>query len=211
MMWPLYLLTAALLSYLVYNHFIHALAKVPGPFAASLSPLWLVWQCINLRRPTLDLELHKRHGSVVRIAPNEVIFSNPDYFKVVYGAGTKFTKARYYDALTTAVPRKGDWDGLDMLIETDTNKLGVQKRLAVPIYNNGERHQGLMDNNIRRWTKRLQGFTGQPLDMWNELELLIVDTMTEVTFGEPYGAVEAGSDGGHMHAMWNLWKVCTDF
>ncbi|KAK5709017.1 hypothetical protein LTR17_020163 [Elasticomyces elasticus] len=204
-MWPVYLLVGVLVAYLGYNRFLHPLNKVPGPFLASISPLWLAWQCMHRRRPRLDLDLHKRYSSVVRIAPDHVIFSNPVYFKAVYGAGTKFTKSRWYEAPTDATT-KPSWDNVDMLIERDTAKLGVQKRLAVPVYNNSERHQNLMDNNIRRWHHRLQGLTKRPLDMYSNFELLIVDMMSEVTFAVPFGAVESGNDGGHMHTMWSLWR-----
>jgi hypothetical protein len=193
---------------------LHPLAKVPGPSLASLSPLWLVWQCMKLRRPRLDLELHKRYGSVVRIAPNEVIFSNPDYFRDVYGAGTKFTKSRYYEAFDAKPASEKGWDDLDMLTELDLTKLKIQKRLAVPIYSHSDRHQALIDNNIRRWMKRLCTLTNKPLNMWTELELLVLDIQTEVTFNTPYGALENGSDGGHMETMERLWKVvlpCTAF
>ena len=198
-MWPLYAALAAAAAYVVYLRFLHPLARVPGPFLASITPLWLVWQCWNLRRPTLDLELHKKYGSIVRMRPDQVIFYNPAHFKTVYGAGTKFGRSRYYETPTDRTEfHKRDWDKLDMLGEFDTEKLKVQKRLGMPLYNKGERHQDLMDNNIRRWTKRLRGLTGRPLDLWTDIELLLVDTMTEVTFAQPFGAVEAGSDGGHM-------------
>jgi hypothetical protein len=32
------------------------------------------------------------------------------------------------------------------------------------------------------------------------------DTMCEMTFPKPFGAVEAGSDGGHMATMWKTWE-----
>jgi len=206
-MWPLYLPITLLCAYLVYNRFFHPLAKVPGPVLAGATPLWLVWQCMNQRRPSLDLELHKRYGGVVRIAPNEIIFSNPEYFKTVYGAGSKFTKSRFYEAPTDNA-QQDTWDKLDMLAEFDIGKLRLQHRLAGPVYStaNATKHEGHIDNNVRRWFMKLSSLAGRALDLWTEIELLNVDVMTELTFAEPFGAVEAGTDGGHMHTMWSLWK-----
>jgi hypothetical protein len=99
-MWPLYLFRTAIASYLIYNRYFHPLAKVPGPFLASISPVWIVWQSYKQRRPRLDVALHKRHGSVVRIAPGEVLFANPKYFNTVYGAGVSQMgkKGRWYES-----------------------------------------------------------------------------------------------------------------
>jgi hypothetical protein len=208
-MWLLYALGGLIISYIFYQTRVHPLANVPGPFLAKLTPLWLVWQCMNYRRPRLDLQLHKNYGSVVRIAPNEIIFSNPAYFREVYGAGTKFTKSRYYEVFGDKLPHERTWDSLDMLVEMDVAKLKVQKRLGVPVYSHSERHQGLIDNNLRRWMRRLSTMGGRPIDLWRELELLVIDGQTEVTFGSPFGAVEKGDDGGQMKTFDGFWKVGT--
>jgi hypothetical protein len=146
-MWLLYAPVVALLGYLVYNRFFHPLAKVPGPFLASLNLLWLVWQCMHQRRPRLDLELHNRYGSIVRITPNSVIFSNPEYCKAVYGAGTTFKKSRYYEAPADLSQNPG-WEKLDLLPEMDIDKLRLQKRLAGSVYStaNAKKHEDLIDN-----------------------------------------------------------------
>lgn len=79
-MWIIYTPLALLVAHIAYNRFFHPLAKVPGPILASITPPWIVWQAFHQRRPRLDLKLHKQYGTVVRISPNEIIFSNPDYF-----------------------------------------------------------------------------------------------------------------------------------
>ena len=208
-MWPLYVLSGALFLWTFYHRFFHPLAKIPGPYLASITPLWLVWQSRQLRRPRLDLELHKKYGAVVRIRPNEIIFSNPDHFNEVYGAGAskRFQKSTFYDA-TTDSSQERNHDRLDMLSEHDMDKLHLQKRLAGPVYSvkNAKQHEHLMDNTVRRWMKRLGNLSGKPVDFHHECELMSVDMMTEVTFAEPYGAIEKGTDDGHMSSMWSLWS-----
>ena len=206
-MWLFYIPVALFCAYAAYNRFFHPLAKVPGPFLAGITPLWLVWQCMHQRRPRLDIQLHKRYGDIVRITPDEIIFANPEYFKAVYGAGTKFTKSRFYEAPKN-VGEKPSWDTLDLLPELDLEKLRVQKRLAGPIYStsNVKRHESYIDNNIHRSMQRLKTLTSQPLEIFREFELLNVDLMCELTFAVPYGAVEAGSDGAHMASMERMWE-----
>lgn len=160
-MWYFYvpvLVTAA--AYCLYNRYLHPLRKIPGPFLASLSPLWIAWQSWKCRRPHLDIALHKKYGSIVRISPDEIIFSNADYYRQVYGAGTTFTKGRFYEATGEHTYSRYDkWEHLDMLTELDIPKLRVQKRFAGPVYSiaNMTRHEQLVDDNIIRceyWTTR---------------------------------------------------------
>lgn len=203
-MWLLYVPFALLSAYVLYHRFIHPLAKVPGPALAGITPLWLAWQGMHQRRPALDLQLHKKYGSVVRIAPNEVIFSNPAYFNTVYGAGASkvFAKGRFYEAPTPASTTPA-WEQLDMLPEKDMDKLRLQKRLIGPVYStaNTVRHEQLIDHNLQRWLNRLSTLASGPVDLYYEFELLNVDLMCELTFAQPFGAVEKGSDGEHMHTM----------
>ena len=206
-MWYVYVPVAFLCAYVAYNRFFHPLAKIPGPLLASITPLWLTWQCMHQRRPRLDLQLHKQYGSVVRISPDEIIFSNPEFFKAVYGAGTHFTKGRFYDAPQSPSSDSPE-DKLDLLVEPDKDKLRMQKRVAGPIYStsNMKKHEGLIDNNLHRLLHRLKPLVERPLDIYREFELLNVDIMSEVTFAQPYGAVEAGSDDDHMANMDKTWE-----
>lgn len=134
-------LSLASIFYAFYNRYFHPLAKVPGPYWASITPFWLAWQSYKQRRPRLDIDLHKRYGSVVRIRPNEVLFSNPEYFKAVHGAGSKFAKGAFYQALTDGVD---EWSKLDMVAESNLEKLRLQKRHAGTVFStvNVKKHEG---------------------------------------------------------------------
>lgn len=209
-MWLTYItcaVGAAIAADIIYNLFLHPLAGIPGPLLARITPLWLVWQCKNNRRPTLDLQLHRRYGSVVRITPNEVIFSNPAYFKTVYGAGSSRSWGRS-KFLTSHYQFAHDYDRLNMLLESDMDKLRVQRRVFGPVYStaNARKHEQLIDNNDRRYAARLQRLSGQVLDFYAELEFLGIDIYCEMTFGEAFGAVERGSDGGQMESMAKRWS-----
>ena len=71
--------------YIIYQRFISDLAKIPGPFAASLSRWWLVKYTRrgDLHRQTL--RLHETYGPLVRLAPNEVSVADPSAIKQIYG------------------------------------------------------------------------------------------------------------------------------
>lgn len=42
------------------------------------------------------IDLHQKHGYLVRTGPNEVSVSDPATIKTIYGAGTKFYKSKWY-------------------------------------------------------------------------------------------------------------------
>lgn len=60
-----------LFSKLFYNAYIHPLRKFPGPLLARLSRLYYSYYRSTGQLEWKTLELHKKYGSVVRIAPNE--------------------------------------------------------------------------------------------------------------------------------------------
>src|SRR5262249_52487687 len=73
-----------ILVYILYQRLFSPLAKVDGPFWASLSPLWKLY---NVNKGTFHetiIALHQKYGSIVRIAPTEVIISDRTAIKEIY-------------------------------------------------------------------------------------------------------------------------------
>ncbi len=69
----------------MYNVFLHPLRKFPGPLSHRMTVLpRIVWQ-VRGRLPFHVCELHKRYGPVVRIGPNELVFSSPQGWLDIYG------------------------------------------------------------------------------------------------------------------------------
>jgi hypothetical protein len=67
----------ALAVYLVYMRYFHPLAKYPGPFLASLTNIWKAYTMFEGRMGYVITDLHDKYGAVVRIGPNELVFSHP--------------------------------------------------------------------------------------------------------------------------------------
>ncbi|RYP01238.1 hypothetical protein DL765_010869 [Monosporascus sp. GIB2] len=68
----LLILVARSVSQIVYNVFLHPLAKIPGPRLMAASVLPMGWARTQGRAPYKLAELHERYGPVVRVGPNEV-------------------------------------------------------------------------------------------------------------------------------------------
>lgn len=89
---------AAILSYsvwrIVYNLYFHPLSHFPGPNLAACSRLWLAHRELVRGESLGDLraELHREYGEIVRLAPNELHFSNPAAYNDIYNHRNKWDK-----------------------------------------------------------------------------------------------------------------------
>ena len=80
----------------VYRLWFHPLASYPGPLLARASSLWSASAARKLRKAQAIQEAHERYGPVVRIAPTELSFSDPEVLKAVYGHGRGLPKTDFY-------------------------------------------------------------------------------------------------------------------
>jgi benzoate 4-monooxygenase len=91
---PAVALTGLILFYL-YPYFVTfaALRKIPAPFPAQFSDLWLLSVCRRGNRYLTVHELHKKLGPVVRIQPNHVSINDDEAINAIYGHGNGFLKS----------------------------------------------------------------------------------------------------------------------
>lgn len=68
-----------------YNVYLHPLASYPGPKFAAITRLWYVYYCIRGDLIYIVSDEHKKHGPVVRIAPDELSYTDPDSWNDIYG------------------------------------------------------------------------------------------------------------------------------
>jgi hypothetical protein len=87
------------LAYIVYQRFFAPLANVKGPFLASLTPLWKLHAFNKGNFHETILEVHQKHGSIVRIAPSEVIISDKAAVREIYST------VQGKDYLKVSIPR----------------------------------------------------------------------------------------------------------
>ncbi|KAF2765375.1 cytochrome P450, partial [Teratosphaeria nubilosa] len=81
------------------------------PSASPLAPfttLWLVYHNWHGRRYLIVEEAHRKHGSAIRISPNQVSFSGPQAYKDIYGHGVPILKDIFYENLAGTTPAMAD-------------------------------------------------------------------------------------------------------
>ncbi|KAH9483000.1 Cytochrome P450 monooxygenase [Psilocybe cubensis] len=86
---PLYIVAR-----IVYRLTWHPLAIIPGPKLAASTSLYRAYYdvvCDGEWSEHLHV-LHERYGTVVRVGPNELHFSDPNAYADIYGTGSTFPK-----------------------------------------------------------------------------------------------------------------------
>lgn len=92
-------------GYVVYQVYFHPLARFPGPFLASVTDLWQVYQFLTLRQPYNLTELHAKYGQFVRYGPDKLSITAEDAVPLIYQKGGRaMPKTEYYDAFGAAHP-----------------------------------------------------------------------------------------------------------
>ncbi|KAK6829899.1 hypothetical protein PG987_010483 [Apiospora arundinis] len=69
--------------------FFHPLSRYPGPRIAAVSDIWYAYHSLLGRWPWAVEDVLKKYGDVVRIAPNELVFTTPQALADIYGSRHK--------------------------------------------------------------------------------------------------------------------------
>lgn len=69
----------------IYNLTLHPLARYPGPKIAAITRLWYAYHLIAGTAAQSSFKAHEKYGPVVRIAPDEVLFSCSEAWDDIYG------------------------------------------------------------------------------------------------------------------------------
>lgn len=88
----------------VRNRWFHPLSRFPGPFLASQTDLWRVYQLWTRRMPATLIQLHEKYGPVVKYGPNDLSFQSVAAINPIYKSGRKVIKSDFYDGFTTFHP-----------------------------------------------------------------------------------------------------------
>ena len=73
-----------LLTIAIYNLVFHPLSRIPGPWLAAVSNIWLALQTKHGRLAHLGRTLHEEYGPYVRVGPDEIWFNSKAAFKAIY-------------------------------------------------------------------------------------------------------------------------------
>ncbi|KAE8451021.1 hypothetical protein EG329_004693 [Mollisiaceae sp. DMI_Dod_QoI] len=177
------------------------LRRIPGPFLASITKLWIVQKQRGYKRPLVDIELHKKYGRIIRIAPNEVSISSPQAFRTIYG-----TKGDWYIGTSTC-----GWNGadnLDFLSEGNMEKYRTQRRAVGPAYAEAAMKDlepqidAILEKNVNNMRER----AGQSVDLDLFFNMFASDCYSMVSFSKSKNLVEDNKVDSLVLAVHAAWK-----
>lgn len=183
-------------SWVFYQRFFSPLAKVPGPFLASISRIWITKHSWDGDMNRVMIQLHEKYGNLVRTGPNEVSVALLPAIKKIYGAGSKFRKSDWYSV----------WQGhrkFDLFAERDEGIHASQRRLVSSAYSMTSLKdlEVYVDDAVNVFMARMKEMQGQTIDMGKWTQLFAFDVIGELTFSKRFGFLDSGEDDGSMAAI----------
>ncbi|KAE8412379.1 cytochrome P450 [Aspergillus pseudocaelatus] len=188
--------TAAVTFYLasnaLYNIFFHPLARYPGPLSHAISRVPYFIRVFKGTLPFDMLDLHKRYGDIVRIAPDELAFSHPDAWKDILGhikGGLYLEKANWFY-------RPLEYDPPHIFNESRQEHSRLRRQLAHSFSDKGMRDQepmirGYVDLLLHRLREIGCGEDAVDISAW--FNYTTFDIIGDLSFGEPFGCLQGSS------------------
>ncbi|KAJ4354575.1 uncharacterized protein N0V89_006312 [Didymosphaeria variabile] len=201
-----YVLPIAFLSaYILYQRFFSPLARIPGPFLASLTDWWYVRATRTEAWNRVVVRLHDKYGPLVRIAPNGVSVGTPKAVRQIYPvSASAYPKSDWYSVFRGT--RK-----VDLFAGQDQRAHGQHRKMIARAYAM-DTLQGLepyVDYCLELLVEQLDRRVGQRVDMAKWVHLFsfdqklmdLVDVIGEITWSASFGFITAGADDGTFNTI----------
>lgn len=184
--------TAAFLGFLMYRALFHPLAKMPGPFLAKFSGIWRNYHYWAGSWHEDILQLHRKYGRVVRVAPNELSVVDEYAMKQLLGHGTSARKTHWYSVWE--VPNSGP----GLFATTDPKEHSFLRKRVSGAYSmtailRFERYiQDCLDLLLQQLKKHAD--LGEDVDMSTWTNAFAFDVVGELAYGEAFGHLQTETD-----------------
>ncbi|KAL8725032.1 MAG: hypothetical protein Q9166_007607 [cf. Caloplaca sp. 2 TL-2023] len=209
------LVLLVVIGYLTYNVFFHPLHRFPGPklWTASRVP-WCYYQYRGQLHYRL-LQLHINYGHTVRVAPNELSYTDEAAWKTIYGH-------RKEEMGKDPIFRLHTPTGAQNILVADRETHTRQRRLLAHAFSESalreqepilQLYAGKLLDQLSR-----ECYTG-PLNMGAWLTFASFDLIGHMSFGENFGCLDNGDYAPFVRAitamaseltftqMWKYWGV----
>lgn len=191
-------LVGAFIVRALYKRYASPLRQYPGPLLASFSRLWKVFSTASGRTHLDHIDLHRKYGSVVRIAPNEVSLSSPEAARNLLSAGKRFHKTDFYGVFPPP-------ENPDIFTETREDVHAQKKRVANVPYSMAAMQQlsPFIDDTIASFMDKIdqhissqvgKSAKGRVFDLGAYLHYFAFDVLGEVAFSRSFGFLAEGRD-----------------
>jgi hypothetical protein len=93
--WPI-ILIAGVIVRLTQNKFNNGLNKYPGHPLAAYTNWWRYFDVRGRKAQWTHIDLHRKHGDIIRLGPNVLSFADPRAIKTIYGLNKGMTKVEQF-------------------------------------------------------------------------------------------------------------------
>ena len=160
------------------------LRNIPGPPLAKITSKWLTFNELAGNRSLVVAEAHKKYGSVIRLAPNELSFADHSCIKELYLRGSKFPKSRRYEGFASGTRASFDMTDIDQHRE---RRSLVRHVLA---QSNIDECETLIADQVRKALLWIPQVKGQSVEVMLWLRRLMLDTAGGLFLGRSFDALE---------------------
>lgn len=192
---------------LVYNIYFHPLPKYPGTRLMAATRVPYMRMIISGRIAQRTKALHEQYGKVVRIAPNELSFTDGDAWKIIYGTrtghGQKQKDIRFYPPTPGGAP--------SIIYSNDADHSRFHRLLSHAFLDSSLRGQepiikGYVDLLMQRMKENIP--SGKDvLDMVLWYNFATFDIIGDLAFGEPFDCLKNSHYHEWVHILFSHIKT----
>ncbi|KAH8846755.1 hypothetical protein MCOR27_004299 [Pyricularia oryzae] len=183
---------------IVYNLYLHPLAKVPGPklYAASWFPR--LWRQHHKGRHHTDLvQLHEKYGPIVRVGPDEVSNSSAAAWDAIGGGSQQFMRDPHFFIVSQL-----QTTGSKSFISLEKSEHHSIRKLMMPAFSNKTYllHESLVNSWLGKLTSHIAAKNGAELNIERMFVWFTFDVMGALSFGENFGCLDQEKDHQYLRA-----------
>ncbi|KAK1144855.1 hypothetical protein N8T08_004868 [Aspergillus melleus] len=184
----------------LYQGLLGATSGIPGPWLARFTRFWLFKETRFGRFEKVNIELHKKYGPVVRIAPSTFSINDPAALKTIYSSGSKFPKSDFYHPFGD--PGK---EQKHLFSEQNNQLHALNRRKTSSLYSMSTlvTYEPFVDRCNQMLCDRLDSFAKdkEAFDVPTWMQYYAFDVIGDITTSEPFGLLKTG------HDAWGVLKA----
>ncbi|KAK2589456.1 hypothetical protein QQS21_012867 [Conoideocrella luteorostrata] len=167
--------------------------SVPGPFWARFTRLWYFRRVYMGGFERDNIDLHRRYGRVVRVAPNMYSIDAPDAVNTIYSIASKMPKSEWYEGWKHPSP-----DRWTLFPDRNIKRHAETRRRFQALYSMSSLLGS--ENHVNECTdilqQRLAAFasTGATIDMTHWFQCYAFDVVGNITYSKRFGFLDRGDD-----------------
>ncbi|KAK6223832.1 cytochrome P450 [Colletotrichum tabaci] len=171
------------------------LRRVPGPFLASFSYLWVAWHIV---RGTVDVG-HKslqKYGPLARTGPGYVVTHDPEVIRRIMAARGSYGKHAWWGGARSHPTEDSILSTVDMArhdeIKAQTAN-GYNGRDGTDVHGRVDRQVERLVGLVRRRFVSAAG-ARRVVDLTDLMRFFTLDVTTDLSYGRPFGFLDEGKD-----------------